>query len=154
MDSRAPYIYAKTLSLYLKGWTQEAIAETDGKVVEVVSAGAQEEEIEKAREAARLSVLRILDRVQNEKILQMSTILKKENPDEETRAQQSIIKQYLGAHLLDPSQPPPSLNVSDVWNFSRLNVNGPIHVQLNDIAEAKVRAEEKGGWLKEQKRQE
>jgi len=40
--------------------------------------------------------------------------------------------------------------------FSRLNVNGHTRVQLNDIAEAKVRAEGKGGrqWLKEQKRQE
>ena len=30
----------KTLSLYLKGWTQEGIAETDGRVVTLVNSGA------------------------------------------------------------------------------------------------------------------
>jgi len=63
-------------------------------------------------------------------------ILAKENPDEETRAQKAIIRQHLGGHLLDPSQPPPSRNVYDVWKFSRLNVNGPPRVQLNDIVVA------------------
>lgn len=81
-------------------------------------------------------------------------ILNTDNPDAETKARQSIIKRYLGTHLLDSIEPPPSLKVYDVWKFSRLNVNSQTRVQLNDIAEAKVRAEEKGGRLKEQKRQE
>ena len=93
-----------TLSLYLKGWTQDSIAETDEKVVVLVKAGAEEEEIGKVREAARRTVSRLIeDRGQNGKISEMSAILAKENPDEDTRSRQSIIKQYLGAHLLDPS---------------------------------------------------
>jgi hypothetical protein len=47
---------------------------------------------------------------------EMYTILAKENPDEETQAQQSIIRQYLGGHLLDPTEPPPSRNVYDCGN--------------------------------------
>ena len=55
VDFRAPYIYAKALSLYLQGWTQESIAETDEKVAALVNAGAQEEEVGKARHTARMT---------------------------------------------------------------------------------------------------
>jgi two-component system, chemotaxis family, response regulator Rcp1 len=106
-------------------------------VVELVSAGAQGEEIEKARHAARMVTSRpIEDRAQNGQMTEMCTILAKENPNEAIRAQQSIIRQYLGGHLLDPTEPPPSRQVYDVWKFSRLNVNGPTRVQLNDIVVA------------------
>jgi hypothetical protein len=125
------------LSLYLKGWTQESIAETGRKVVELVSAGAQGEEIEKARHAARMVTSRLIeDRAQNGQMTEMCTILAKENPNEAIRAQQSIIRQYLGGHLLDPTELPPSRQVYDVRKFSRLNVNGPPRVQLNDIVVA------------------
>ena len=47
------------------------------------------------------------------------TILASTDGDATTQRKQELIQQYLGAHLLDPSRPPPSLQVFDVWCFSQ-----------------------------------
>src|SRR5579871_6663136 len=75
---------------------------------------------EKEGHAAKMGVCRLVeDWSQNGKSSEMCLILAKENPDEDTAQKQSIIRRHLGGHLLDPTQPPPSLKVYDTWNFPK-----------------------------------
>ena len=61
----------------------------------------------------------------------MCTILSSDSDREEVKAQQSIIKRYLGSHLLDPTKELSSLKVYDVWNFSRLKKRAGLFHRLS-----------------------
>lgn len=87
----------KTLGLYLAGKTEREIAE----------------ELDIAQDTVRQHLNG------NGNISEIVQILNEKKPDQETKQKQAVIREYLGAHLLDPSKPPPSLKVYDVWDFSQ-----------------------------------
>jgi DNA-directed RNA polymerase specialized sigma24 family protein len=68
----------RTLSLYLAGWTQQEIAEEVGDPRKTID--------------DRLSNYR----GENSQMTKFATTLNEEEPDDETKARQSIIERYLG----------------------------------------------------------
>ena len=74
----------KAVSLYLRGWIYDEIAGEVGYK--------DESAVRKFLEDDR----------KNGKLSEFPAILSEQDPDEEMRARQSIVKRYLGTHLLDP----------------------------------------------------
>jgi transposase-like protein len=48
-------------------------------------------------------------------------VLNDADPDEMTERKQQLIEEYLGSHLLDSFQPPPSLQEGDIWIFNSVD---------------------------------